>query len=78
MRMKWKYHTKNDRTFLRPDVATCPFTVEVNTKGGKHQVLDVRMYSNGGNTNYKKVGESYNMTQAQNILRNALKQEQTA
>lgn len=78
MRMKWKYHTKNNRTFLRPDLATCPYTIEVNLSGGKHIIFDVRLYANGGSTNYQKVGESYNMTQAQHILRNALKQEQTA
>ena len=77
MRMKWKYHTKNNRTFLRPDVVTCPYTIEVNLSGGKHTIFDVRIYANGGSTNYQKVGESYNISEAQNILRNALKQEQT-
>lgn len=77
MRMNWKYHTKNGRTFMRPDHPTCPFTIEVNLSGGRHTIFDVRMYSNGGSINYQKIGESYSITLAQNILRNALRQEQT-
>lgn len=77
MRMNWKIHTKNDRTFYKPDVATCPFAIEVSLTKGKHKVLDTRLYSNGGSTNYQIIGESYNIVGAQNILRNAIKSEQT-
>jgi hypothetical protein len=77
-RMKWKYFTKNGRTFLRPSLLTCPFSIEVNLSGGKHKVIDVRLYQNGGSTAYRTVGESYNILEAQTILRTALKQEQTA
>lgn len=78
MRMKWTIHTKNGKTFIRPDLPTCPFTIEVNLGGGKHSIFDVRLYSNGGSTNYQKIGETGSLYRAQSILRDALKKEQRA
>jgi hypothetical protein len=77
MKMQWKYFTKNGRTFLRPSLLTCPFSIEVNLSGGKHKVLDVRLYQRGGITSYRTIGETYSIIKAQNILRTAIKQEQT-
>jgi hypothetical protein len=76
-RMTWKYFSKNGRTFLRPSLPTCPYSIEVNLLGGKHRVLDVRLYQNGGSNVYRTVGESYNISEAQKILRTALKEGQT-
>jgi hypothetical protein len=76
-RIKWKQHTKNGRTFMRPNIMTCPYVIEVNQTRGKHIIYDIRMYSNGGSTSYQKIGESFSLAMAQNILRNAYKQEQT-
>lgn len=78
MKMKWKYHTKNGRTFLRPSLLTCPYSIEVNLSGGAHKVVDVRLYQNGGSTQYRTIAQTISIVRAQDILRTALKQEQTA
>jgi hypothetical protein len=75
MRTPWKYQTKNGITWLRPSSLTCPFTIKVGLAGEAHEIFDVRLYQNGGSTQYKLIGKSYNMSQAQNILRTAWRKE---
>lgn len=76
MRNKWKqWNDKAGNTWVSPSMA-CPFSIKVGQGKGKHVVYDVRLYTNGGATGYKQVGESLNIGNAQNILRRAWRAEQ--
>jgi len=79
MKFQWKQHTKNGATWMRPNLYTCPFSIQIaTTRGSAHKVYDIRTYNEQSLIGYGLMGESISIQTAQKILRDLCRKEMEA